>query len=83
MLEVIKNNIPAYQLFLKLGFYEVGEMLVLRHPPFNQPPDTIVADAEGLDRSEALTWSGEIAARRHGQINQSRCSTRPILPGCV
>ena len=32
----------------------MGEMLVLRHPPFNQPPDTIVADAEGLDRSEAL-----------------------------
>ena len=54
MLEVIKNNIPAYQLFLKLGFYEVGELLVLRHPPFNQPPDTIVADAERLDRSDAL-----------------------------
>lgn len=54
MLEVIKNNVPAHTLFLKLGFYEVGELLVLRHPPFNQPPDTVVADVERMDRVEAL-----------------------------
>jgi len=54
MLEVIKNNIPAHQLFLKLGFYEVGELLVLRRPPFSQPPDTVVADVERLDRTDAL-----------------------------
>ena len=54
MLEVIKNNIPACQLFLKLGFYEVGELLVLRRPPFDEPPNTVVADAERLGRSAAL-----------------------------
>ena len=54
MLEVIKNNIPAHRLFLKLGFYEVGELLVLRRPPFNHPPDTVVADVERLDRFAAL-----------------------------
>lgn len=32
-LEVIKGNIPAYKLFLKLGFVEVRELLVIRRPP--------------------------------------------------
>ena len=54
MLEVIKNNIPAHRLFLKLGFYEVGELLVLRRPPFDRPPDTVVAEVERLERAEAL-----------------------------
>lgn len=58
MLEVIKNNVPAHQLFLKLGFYEVGELLILRHPPFGLPPDPVVADAQRLDRVEALDLVG-------------------------
>lgn len=58
MLEVIKNNTPAYQLFLKLGFYDVGELLVLRRPPFTQPVDPIVADAERMDRTDSLVLVG-------------------------
>ena len=32
-LDVIKNNKPAHQLFNKLGFKEVRELLVIRRPP--------------------------------------------------
>jgi ribosomal protein S18 acetylase RimI-like enzyme len=58
MLEVIKNNIPAHQLFLKLGFYEVGELLVLRRSPLTPAVDPIVADAQRLDRTDALVLVG-------------------------
>jgi ribosomal protein S18 acetylase RimI-like enzyme len=33
LLEVIKGNIPAHRLFLKLGFYETRELMVIRRPP--------------------------------------------------
>jgi ribosomal protein S18 acetylase RimI-like enzyme len=32
-LDVIKNNEPAHQLFRKLGFYELRELLIVRRPP--------------------------------------------------
>ena len=54
MLEVIKNNAPAQQLFLKLGFREIGELLVLRRSPLIPPLSPIVADAQRLDRLDAL-----------------------------
>lgn len=53
MLEVIKNNTPAHQLFLKYGFREIGELLVLRRSPLIPPIDPIVADAQRMDRTEA------------------------------
>lgn len=59
MLEVIKNNVPAHSLFLKLGFYEVGELLVLRRSPVIPPADPVVADAQRLDRTEALDLVGQ------------------------
>jgi len=62
MLEVIKNNVPAHQLFLKLGFYEVGELLVLRRSPTMPPPDPAVADAQRLELVEAL----DLVARDRG-----------------
>lgn len=58
MLEVIKNNTPAHQLFLKLGFYEVGELLILRRSPSIQPIEPVVADARRLERYEALDLVG-------------------------
>jgi len=58
MLEVIKNNTPAHQLFRKLGFYEVGELLVLRRSPVIPPPDPVVAEAQRLERADALALVG-------------------------
>ena len=58
MLEVIKNNTPAHQLFLKLGFCEIGELLVLRRSPSIPPVDPIVADAERMDRTDSLVLVG-------------------------
>lgn len=58
MLEVIKHNTPAHQLFLKLGFYEVGELLVLRRSPLTHAVDPVVADARRLERHDALTLVG-------------------------
>ncbi len=52
-LEVIKNNIPAYNLFIQCGFEPTQEFLVLRRPPapsLCQPQGT----AEWLDREAAL-----------------------------
>lgn len=61
MLEVIKNNTPAHQLFLKLGFYEVGELLILRRSPTSHTKplvEPVVADARRLERYEALDLIG-------------------------
>lgn len=57
MLEVIKNNTPAHTLFHKLGFYEVGELLVLRRSPMS-PSAPIIADARRLERAESLILVG-------------------------
>jgi len=58
MLEVIKKNIPAHSLFIKLGFHEVSELLVLRRAPVFPPPEPMVADAQRLDPLDALRLVG-------------------------
>jgi ribosomal protein S18 acetylase RimI-like enzyme len=54
MLEVIKNNIPAHQMFLKFGFREVGELLVLRHSPLLREQNANITDIQSLDREQTL-----------------------------
>ena len=52
-LEVIKNNEPAYRLFLKKGFYGTDEYLVMRRAP-HAISDPLVGEMEWLDEDEAL-----------------------------
>lgn len=82
MLEVIKNNTPAHTLFLKLGFYEIGELLVLRRSPV-PPPDPVVASAERLDRAEFSFLWGVTVAHSRGPINPNPCSMPRKFPGCI
>ncbi len=50
MLEVIVGNIPAHKLFLKLGFEEAGELLILRRAPDQiQKPTTKM---QSMDRGD-------------------------------
>lgn len=53
ILEVIKGNTPAHELFLKVGFRETRELLVLRRPPgmpLLDPP----GKAAWIEKEEAL-----------------------------
>jgi len=52
-LEVIKGNFPAHQLFLKVGFQETRELVVLRRPP-GLPNLTPTGNAVWLEKEEAL-----------------------------
>lgn len=53
ILEVIKGNVPAQTLFLKLRFEEIRELLILRRPPL--PSVTVPAlEAQWFEKQEAL-----------------------------
>lgn len=53
MLEVILNNKPAHQLFLRNNFQEVDELLVLRRPPV-MAPAAPTGSIEWMQRHELL-----------------------------
>jgi len=53
VLEVIKNNTPAYNLFAHCGFKAVGELVVLRRPP-GPPAHPPPGEARSLDRAGAM-----------------------------
>ncbi len=52
-LEVIRNNVPAHRLFLKKGFKETDEYLVMRRAP-HAAPEPVRGKATWLDREAAL-----------------------------
>ena len=52
-LEVIKNNEPAYKLFLKKGFSESGEYLVMRRAP-HAISEPLFGNVDWLDSDEVL-----------------------------
>lgn len=73
-LEVIKNNMPAYKLFLKKGFVETETYLVMRHAP---RPITVPMQGEttwlnfdkALEKLESypnhLTWINAVDSMRN------------------
>lgn len=75
-LEVIKNNEPAYKLFLKKGFVETGTYLVMRHAP-RPLSDSLQGKATWLDYDKALeklatypehiTWINTFESMRNSQ----------------
>ena len=56
-LEVIKNNEPAYRLFVKKGFRDTDEYLVLRRAP-HAISEPLVGNIKWLDTDEALQRLG-------------------------
>jgi len=73
-LEVIKNNEPAYKLFLKKGFIETGIYLVMRHAPrpIKEQPQgaaTWLDFSKSLEKLETypehLTWINAIESMRN------------------
>jgi ribosomal protein S18 acetylase RimI-like enzyme len=53
ILEVIKGNVPAYELFRKVGFHQTRELMVLRRPP-GQPQLNPQGKINWLEKEEAL-----------------------------
>lgn len=53
-LDVIKNNDPALKLFLKLGFRDIRELLIIRRPPGLPANDAGHYKAHQLDYRQAI-----------------------------
>ena len=56
-LEVIKGNEPAHRLFVKWGFHETRELIILRRPP-GLPSTVPAGQFRWLDKTEALALAG-------------------------
>ena len=74
ILEVIKHNEPAYQLFRKLKFHETRELLVLRRAPNGPmtPPKGEVSWLNSIQSMEALSqypihlpWLNQVETFQH------------------
>ena len=57
ILEVIKNNAPAHQLFLKCNFHETRELLILRRPP-GSPKVLPTGKVRWMEQEEAMRYLG-------------------------
>ncbi len=58
ILEVIKGNVPAHTLFLKLKFEEIRELLIVRRAP-NEPEKEPRVEAQWVEKEQALEWLPE------------------------
>jgi ribosomal protein S18 acetylase RimI-like enzyme len=86
-LEVIKNNEPAYRLFLKKGFHDTETYLVMRRAP-RSISGQLVGNLQWLDRDETLqalqtyphhlTWVNAFESMKNAQDVQGM---RVQLPG--
>lgn len=88
-LEVIQGNQPAYQLFRKLGFLEIGELMVIRRPPSPLvtscvPERTLVEtlDAEAIhhylaQRNTQVAWTEEPSSLLHAGTLRGIRATLP------
>jgi len=54
IIEVIDNNVPAHNLFVKNGFTHTRQLLVLRRPPISPKIEVPPADIKILGYSEAV-----------------------------
>lgn len=54
IIEVIKNNVPAHNLFRKAGFHETRELLVLRRPPGPPKLEAPAGEIKTLGYPEAI-----------------------------
>jgi ribosomal protein S18 acetylase RimI-like enzyme len=64
-LEVIKGNIPAHRLFLKLGFRQTRELLVVRRPP-GKPQVDVPSDGLIITQLNAAEIEACLAERGSG-----------------
>ena len=85
-LEVIKNNTPAYHLFLCKEFKETGEYLVMRRAPHpsSEPPRGNIAwwdSDKALDAMQAypnhLTWINAVESMRNARDVEGLHLTMP------
>jgi ribosomal protein S18 acetylase RimI-like enzyme len=76
VLEVIKNNLPAYNLFIRCGFQPIHELLILRRapgpPPFPPEGDAAWRGRDGAlelleERSDVTSWITETESLAHAE----------------
>lgn len=89
MLEVIKGNTPAHQLFRKLDFTDFRELLILRRPPGNglKPVPNVVelerdTCLEYLDkRQEDQAWTNQTESMH--QVSEVEGFSIEMTDGCT